>query len=225
MLRHSTRPRRPPATAPEHLSPATRGDYLKNLTTDVMGGHARGLAAMSTELDRLKRENAQLRSYEAEIRRLKESMIVNPQWAGRSLEVDPRLCFLLMPFSEEWSNDVWKLINNIITGCRMQCRRADEQGGRRVIDDIWEGLRHARVVIADLTNKNPNVTYEVGLADVLGKDVIILSQTPDDVPFDFLGARLVTYDNSFSGATKLTDELKKRLARFAPPDDAPPASS
>jgi hypothetical protein len=92
------------------------------------------------------------------------------------------------------------------------------------MEDIWDGVRRARVVIADLTNKNPNVTYEVGLADVLGKDVIMLSQTPDDVPFDFLGLRLVTYDNSIGGVRKLSDELRKRLERFRP-SGVPPVSS
>jgi hypothetical protein len=60
-------------------------------------------------------------------------------------------------------------------------------------------------------------TYEVGLADVLGKDVVLLSQTPNDVPFDFLGLRLVTYENSIGGVRRLSDELRKRLERFRPP--------
>ena len=83
-----------------------------------------------------------------------------------------------------------------------------------MIDDIWEGICKARVIVADLTAKNPNVTYEVGLADVLGKDVILLSQTPEDVPFDFLGLRLITYENSIGGVRKLSDELRKRFERF-----------
>jgi hypothetical protein len=85
------------------------------------------------------------------------------------------------------------------------------------MDDIWDGVCRARVVIADLTAKNPNVTYEVGLADVLGKDVELLSQTPNDVPFDFLGLRLVTYENSIGGVRRLSDELRKRLERIRPP--------
>ena len=96
----------------------------------------------------------------------------------------------------------------------MRCERADQKDGRIIMHDIWEGICKARVVIADLTSKNPNVTYEVGLADVLGKDVILLSQTPDDVPFDFLGVRLIIYENSFGGASKLSENLEQRIKRI-----------
>ena len=43
------------------------------------------------------------------------------------------------------------------------------------MEDIWEGVNKARLILGDLTSKNPNVTYEVGVADVLGKDVVLLS--------------------------------------------------
>jgi len=95
----------------------------------------------------------------------------------------------------------------------MRCQRADEKDGRVVMDDIWEGINKARFVIADLTGKNPNVTYEVGLADVLGKKVILLSQTPDDVPFDFKGIRLITYENSIDGVSKLSEKLVEKLKK------------
>ena len=146
-------------------------------------------------LSGLRDENQRLQRYQQEVRRLHEMMLVNPRWPGRSLEVEQDLCFLLMTFREPWSDDGWELIRNVVASCGMRCRRADEQEGRVVMDDIWDGVRKARVIVADLTGKNPNVTYEVGLADVLGKDVVLLSQTPQDVPFDFQGIRLITYEN------------------------------
>jgi len=62
--------------------------------------------------------------------------------------------------------------------------------------------------------KNLNVTYEVGLADVVCKDLVLLSQTPDDGPFDFLGMRLITYENSIGGVSKLSKELEQRLTKL-----------
>jgi hypothetical protein len=156
------------------------------------------------------------RASESELRRLKKMTLVNPHWQARRFDVDPGLCFLLMPFREEWSDDLWSLIDGIVKQCGLKCERADEKDGRIVMNDIWEGISRARVIIADLTSKNPNVTYEVGLADVLGKDVVLLSQTPQDVPFDFLGVRLITYENSLGGVKKLTTELGKRLANLRP---------
>ncbi len=139
---------------------------------------------------------------------------INPHWKGRDFAVEEDLVFVLMPFREPWSDAVWNLIKQIVFQNGFQCQRADEKDGRIVMDDIWEGLNKARLVIADLSSKNPNVTYEVGLADVLGKEVMLLSQTPEDVPFDFLGIRLTTYENNIEGVQRLTDALKARLDRL-----------
>jgi hypothetical protein len=191
--------------------------YLRSLTEDIVGKQVTDLALAKAEIERLKQENQRLLRFESEIRHLNEMVVVNPRWPARGIHVEDDLCFLLMPYKEPWSDDAWALIRNIILTCGMRCVRADEQDGNLVMDDIWDGICRARVVVADLTAKNPNVTYEVGLADVLGKDVVLLSQTPTDVPFDFLGVRLVPYENSISGVRRLSEELRKRLQRFRPP--------
>jgi hypothetical protein len=54
------------------------------------------------------------------------------------------------------------------------------------------------------------VTHEIGLADVLGKDVILISQG-GSVPFDFLGQRLIAYQDSIAGALSLREDLESRL--------------
>jgi hypothetical protein len=143
-----------------------------------------------------------------------DMMLVNPLWKDRNFSVENDLCFLLMPFTEAWSDDVWNIIDSIVTTTGMRCERADQKDGRVIMEDIWAGICRAQVVIADLTAKNPNVTYEVGLADVLGKNVLLLSQTPNDVPFDFKGARLIVYENSFGGVKKLTKALEERLKKL-----------
>jgi hypothetical protein len=135
---------------------------------------------------------------------------VNPPWRSRDFGEDPDLCFLLMPFSEVWSDDVWRLIRQVVGKCGLKCQRADEKGGRLVMDDVWEGICNARIIIAELTGGNPNVTYEVGLADSLGKKIVLLSQTTD-VPFDFAGQRLILYENSIAGVRMLSEQLETRL--------------
>jgi hypothetical protein len=57
------------------------------------------------------------------------------------------------------------------------------------------------------------VTYEVGLADVLGKYVILIAQD-HEVPFDFLGQRLILYEDSLPGSLKLREELTDMLKRY-----------
>lgn len=92
----------------------------------------------------------------------------------------------------------------------MRCERADSTHGRVIMHDIWEGICKAKVIIADLTAGNPNVAYEVGMANVLGKDIIFLSQSTH-VPFDFLGNRLIVYENTVAGVNRLTEALREKL--------------
>lgn len=60
--------------------------------------------------------------------------------------------------------------------------------------DIWGLVASSRVLLADLTGKNPNVFYELGLAHAAHKPVLLLTQTLDDVPFDLQSLRIITYD-------------------------------
>ncbi|HKS40840.1 MAG TPA: hypothetical protein VJX74_09545, partial [Blastocatellia bacterium] len=62
----------------------------------------------------------------------------------------------------------------------------------------------AQLIIADLTGMNPNVFYDVGYADALGKTVILLIQQGDDIPFDLQSQRHINYEGNI---IKLRDEL------------------
>ena len=70
----------------------------------------------------------------------------------------------------------------------------------------------AGLVVADVTDRNPNVMYELGLIDAVGQDVILIGQSirPDDLPFDILGDRVIQY--SVENLADLTRELSGRLS-------------
>ena len=191
------------------------GLHFKELRSELAGFYNGAVVETKVEVEKLRQENDLLRDAEREVRRLKQMTLVNPHWKGRGFDVELDLCFILMPFGETWSDSVWKLVDAICSRAGLRCKRADEQEGRVVMDDLWEGLCKSRIVVADLTARNPNVTYEVGMADVLGKEVILLSQTPEDVPFDFLGLRLIPYENSIPGAQALEEKLIKRVESLA----------
>jgi hypothetical protein len=63
-----------------------------------------------------------------------------------------------------------------------------------IVGDIWRLTREATLLLADLSGKNPNVFYELGLAHAVGKPVILVSATVDDVPFDLRHLRVLIYD-------------------------------
>ncbi len=135
-----------------------------------------------------------------------------------SLEKD--LCFVAMPYSKDWSKALEDILLDICTGSGMRLLIAKNMGGRFIPHDIWQGITAAAVIIADITDGNPNVAYEIGLADVLGKDVILLCQG-NNVPFDFLGQRLICYENTMKGSIVLREELTARLRRARESLDRP----
>jgi hypothetical protein len=63
-----------------------------------------------------------------------------------------------------------------------------------IVHDIWAYVRKSQVMLADVTGKNPNVFYELGLAHALGKPVVIVTRSMEDVPFDLRALRVIQYD-------------------------------
>jgi hypothetical protein len=64
----------------------------------------------------------------------------------------------------------------------------------KIIDQIWSGLKQAKVLVAELTGRNPNVLDELGLAHALHKPVVLVSSNEDDVPFDVRHVRVIYYE-------------------------------
>jgi len=62
------------------------------------------------------------------------------------------------------------------------------------VEQLWEQIDKAKVLLADLTGKNPNVFYELGLAHADRKPVVFTSGAIDDVPFDLRHLRVIVYD-------------------------------
>jgi len=118
-----------------------------------------------------------------------------------------------MPYSKDWSKALEDTLLDICKSAGLELLIAKNMEGRFIPHDIWQGITSASVIIADITDGNPNVAYEIGLADVLGKELILLCQG-NDVPFDFLGQRLICYENTMKGAIQLREELTTRLRRI-----------
>ncbi len=126
----------------------------------------------------------------------------------RKYNAQPNLVFVLMPFHEPWSDRLWndhirKYLSQQAIGIPLEIRRADEMYGQTVMEDVWEGLLTARIILADCTGRNPNVMYELGLAHAIGKRTVLLSQAEPDIPFDLKRFRFGIYEDNSSGYPKL----------------------
>ena len=104
-------------------------------------------------------------------------------------------CFVIMPFNSLFQSEYENIILPSLNELNIDCVRGDEiYSKQRIMDDIWLSIRNCRFVLAELTGRNPNVLYEVGLAHAIGKPVIIITRNGEDVPFDLKDLRYLYYD-------------------------------
>jgi primosomal replication protein N len=142
-------------------------------------------------------------------------------FGGGEFMLDATLCFVLMPFAETFQPIYEDTIKPSIQRQGLRCLRADEIRGTNLITrDIWEMINRARIIIADLTDQNPNVFYEVGLAHAIGKDVLLLTQTMTDVPFDMKTMRCIVYSYTPRGMKELEEALTATVSALVTSGDA-----
>jgi hypothetical protein len=102
-----------------------------------------------------------------------------------------------MPFRRPFDTYYTNLIAPAIKDAGYTPLRADEiYGTRPVIDDIFREITDSSALVADVTGKNPNVNYELGVAHALRRPVVIISQRQDDIPFDYKHIRTIIYNTT-----------------------------
>lgn len=134
--------------------------------------------------------------------------------AGESSTAGRRVCFVVMPFGREDLNVVYEdFVRPVLeTSCALSVVRGDDLFGSNVVmDDIRSSIAGAAMVLADLTGKNANVFYEVGIAHTLDVPVLLLAQSMDDVPFDLRHRRVLVYEYSPRGCKKLESALANHV--------------
>ncbi len=104
-------------------------------------------------------------------------------------------CFVMMPFGS-WPDTYYReIFSHAIKDAGMEPLRADELFSTgTVIEQIWEQIEKAKILLADLTGKNANVFYELGLAHAAHKPVVFTTANLEDVPFDLRHLRVIVYD-------------------------------
>lgn len=130
------------------------------------------------------------------------------------LPVEPDLVAVMMPFSG--FDSVYTSIKDAVESLGLRCHRADDiWENHHIMDDVISLIWRSRLVISDLSGKNPNVFYETGIAHALGRDVVQLVQNLSDVPFDLQAIRTLTYLNNGEGLEKMKTALAQRLKTLA----------
>jgi len=128
-------------------------------------------------------------------------------------DIDPTLCFILSPFRPEFSGPR-QVIEDVALEFNLRCIRADDIERPGVIhSDIWEHIQRAAVIIADITDSNPNVMLELGVASAIKEHfrviLIIRKEAADAIPFDLRPFRHIRYEDTLVGSRELRNQIKE----------------
>ena len=134
-------------------------------------------------------------------------------------------CFIISPIGKP-GTDTYQhfqaLFNNLlqptVASFGYDVTRSDEvTKAGAITKEIVTRLGQADLVIADLTNLNPNVFYELGVRHALrgrGTLMILDSLSQEKIPFDLSAYRVINFESNLQGIGKLQDELRKYIETF-----------
>jgi len=126
--------------------------------------------------------------------------------------------FVSLPFRPGFEV-VFQTINNVANRQRLRAYRVDQDHmAEPIAQAIEKKIRESRIIIADLTDNNPNVLNEIGQAQTLGKPLILISQeSPVNAPFNVRGLRIHKYDQQ--DLTGLSNFLEQALSSATSPNE------
>ena len=133
-------------------------------------------------------------------------------------------CLVLMPFTDPHTTYYDQIYKPAVDKAGLLPVRADAEifGAGKITDQVWQGIKAAKVLIAELTTRNPNVFYELGVAHALRKPIVLIGSNENDVPFDLRRINVIYYDvtDPFWGRTLIDTVAEEILAAIKNPKEA-----
>ncbi len=128
------------------------------------------------------------------------------------MPIDENYVFVIMPFEEFFKELYETVIYPAVVSKGFKCQIADQPTNNTIIHDIITSIKKARFIVADISNQNPNVMYELGIAHALQKEVIIIYDVNSKkLPFDVIYIRARMYDNNAPGGIRLKSDLEDTI--------------
>jgi len=138
-----------------------------------------------------------------------ESKLIEAKRIVRRPE-EPNYAFILMAMSNEDPAlpDVHKTIKRTCEALGVRAERVDEiQFTGQITEKILSSIEVASIIIADLTHERPNVYFELGYAQAMGKPCVLIARQGTKLHFDIQGIKVLIFPN----LTELEDLLSKSV--------------
>lgn len=185
------------------LRDALRSSYGLPVGVDFVA-KSEGLPALLSAIDNVERAiNEQSRRF---------NLIFGKPINSVQIECD---VFVIMPFAKIFDKIAKVLVDEVSKDLKMTVKRGDNfYTGLGIMQEIWTAVVKAEYIISDCTGRNPNVFYELGLVHALGKQVIMITQDINDIPFDIRHLRIVEYKNTVAGRNRLKENIVDLIKRL-----------
>jgi nucleoside 2-deoxyribosyltransferase len=117
-----------------------------------------------------------------------------------------------MPFGGWFDRYYEEIFKVAIYSAGLEAKRADDiNRPGNILRQIVEHTKKATVVLADLTDSNPNVYYELGIAHAMGKPTVLITTHIDEIPFDLKSVRIIHYEKN---DPHWGDNLKAKITNY-----------
>lgn len=137
------------------------------------------------------------------------------------MKEDTNICFVMMPIKKKrndyedlYKNHLKRIIEHQLVS--VKCIRADEDPtiDKTKIEEIQDTIKSCTFAIADISEKNPNVYYEIGFAKALGKRVILIKNKHiGKLPFDIQALDVLIYDRDKIGYNDINRQIIASLEK------------
>jgi len=122
-------------------------------------------------------------------------MALTPVFGRPNENKDKVDVFVLMPFKAKLEKVYIDHIRGLGQELGLAIWRADEMfSPGPFMEKVWDGICAAQIVLADCTEKNPNVFYEIGIAHTVGKKVVLITRSDKDIPSDIKHFEYIPYN-------------------------------
>lgn len=117
--------------------------------------------------------------------------------------------FILIPYNSGFDR-VLESIKKVCENLHIKARRADDMQEGLIISNIIQGIIQSEIIIADVSDGNPNVFFELGIAQARRESgVIIISRDRNKTPFDVRNWQILSYETT--NLEEFETELEKRI--------------
>ena len=129
------------------------------------------------------------------------------------LQIDNELVFVLTPFNDRYT-DEYMVIASACRELGLTCVRGDETP---ILGDLMPHILRliakARIIIANVDGRNPNVFYELGIAHAMDKASVLVTGTIKYVPLDFRNKKLIVFESLNDLKYKVQVEVSRIFVR------------